>query len=161
MGELQGRVEKFGLELSPEKTRRIEFLREAEPGLARFDFLGFEFSWGRDRQGRPHIQRRTSRVRLRASIARLTEWCRDERRRRLRPLFADLNAKLRGYYQYYGVYGNYRSLKQFYTASIKILFKWLNRRSQRRSFTWAGFSEVLKAYEVPPPCCRRRILQAS
>ena len=161
MEELKGRVAKFGLELSAEKTRRIEFLREAEPGRTRFDFLGFEFSWGRDRQGRPHIQRRTSRVRLRASIARLTEWCRDERRRRLRPLFVELNSKLRGYYQYYGVYGNYRSLKQFYTASTKILFKWLNRRSQRRSFTWVGFSEVLKAYEVPTPCCRRRILQRS
>jgi len=83
-------------------------------------------------------------VRLRASIARLTEWCRDGWRRRLRPLFVELNSKLRGYYQYYGVYGNYRSLKQFYTASTKILFKWLNRRSQRRRFTWAGFSEVLK-----------------
>ena len=51
-------------------------------------------------------------------------------------MFRDLNAKLRGYYRYYGVQGNYPSLQQFFNRAMRILFKWLNRRSQRRSYTW-------------------------
>jgi len=45
-----------------------------------------------------------------------------------------LNAKLRGYYNYYGVIGNTRGIKEFFTQAIKILYKWLNSRSQREEF---------------------------
>ena len=151
MGELKGRVEKFGLELSQEKTRRIEFLREAEPGRARFDFLGFELRWGKDRAGKPHLKRRTSRKRMRDSLKRFTEWCKEKCRCSQKDLFRELNAKFRGYYNYYGVNGNSRSLNEFYTSAMRILFKWLNRRSQRRSYNWAGFRELLQHFQVKRP----------
>jgi hypothetical protein len=127
--ELGKRVGKFGLELPAEKTRVIPFLRHTPAGRS-----GFEFYWGKDRGGRPHLKRCASRKKLRASLRRSTEWCKENRNLKPGVLFKRLNAKLRGYYNYYGVIGNYASLKQFYHQAMRILFKWLNR-SQRRSYT--------------------------
>lgn len=77
--ELGKRLEKFGLEVSVEKTRVIPFHRCPPSGKSRFQFLGFEFYWGKDRGGKPHLKRRTSRKKLRNSIRRFTEWCIENR----------------------------------------------------------------------------------
>ncbi len=66
-------------------------------------------------------------------------------------LLYKLNSKLRGYYNYYGVRGNYDSLASFFYHAIKLLFKWLNRRSQRKSYTWTGFKELLKHFGIAKP----------
>jgi len=149
--ELGQRLGKFGLELSAEKTRVISFSPHQALGRTSFDFLGFEFRWGKDRAGKPHLKRRTSRKKLRNSLKQFTEWCKVECRYRHRDLFRELNAKLRGYYNYYGVHGNYASLNQFYNSAMRILFKWLNRRSQRRSYNWTGFRELLQYFQVEQP----------
>jgi group II intron reverse transcriptase/maturase len=148
---LPERLEKFGLELSAAKTRVIPFYRDPPSGGSRFEFLGFEFSWGKDRKGQPHLKRRTARKRLWASLVRFAQWCRAVRHRELRELIRVLNAKLRGYYNYYGVIGNYESLETFFRHALRILFKWLNRRSQRRSYTWQGFTALLAYYRVEKP----------
>jgi len=145
------RLGKFKLEMSEEKTRIIPFPRHRPTGKYRFDFLGFEFYWGKDRSGKPHLKRRTSRKKLRSSIKRFTEWCKKNRNLEPRVLFRRLNAKLRGYYNYYGVFGNYDSLQQFFKQVKRILFKWLNRRSQRRSYNWLGFEQLLEHYRVEQP----------
>ena len=148
---LRERMEKFRLELATEKTRIISFNRNAPDGKSRFDFLGFEFYWGKDRKRRPHLKRRTSRKKLRSSIRRFTEWCKKNRNLEPRVLFRRLRAKLRGYYNYYGVMGNSKSLEQFYYQVKRILYKWLNRRSQRRSYNWKGFEQLLEHYGVERP----------
>jgi group II intron reverse transcriptase/maturase len=145
------RLEKFGLTLAAEKTRILPFSRQQPRGQGRFEFLGFEFRWGQDRTGKAHLKRRTARPKLRASLQRFTQWCRESRHLRLRGLFARLNTKLRGYYNYYGVYGNSPSLKQFFEGAMQILLKWLNRRSQRRSYTWQGFAAILERFKVERP----------
>jgi len=145
------RLRQFGLELSAEKTRVIPFGRRHPLGKTGFDFLGFEFRWGHDRQGVPRVQRRTSRKKLRNSLRQFTEWCKDKARSKLAKVGDELNAKLRGHYNYYGVNGNSASLKQFYDAALRILFKWLNRRSQRKSYNWTGFQELLRDLGVEPP----------
>ena len=145
------RLEKFGLALSVDKTRVIPFSRHITPGKTSFDFLGFEFRWGKDRGGKAHLKRRTSREKLRATFRRFTEWCKKNRHLKTRGLFKRLNAKLRGYYNYYGVHGNYAGLKQFYGGAMRILFKWLNRRSHRRSYNWIGFKEMLDHFKVEEP----------
>ena len=150
-GVLGKRLGKFGLEVSAEKTRIIPFDRQRPTGKTGFDFLGFEFFWGKDRGGRPHLKRRTSRKKLRASLKRFTEWCKESRNLRLGELFRRLNAKLRGYYNYYGVIGNYVSLMQFFQQAIQILFKWLNRRSQRRSYNRRTFDELLEYFAIERP----------
>jgi len=155
-GLLGLRLEKFGLQLAAAKTRIIRFDRSDEPGTTRFDFLGFEFFWGNDRKGERRVQRRTSRKKFRNSLATFTQWCKQSRHMPLGKLFPLLKSKLRGYYNYYGVRGNSYGLREFYEPSMKILWKWLNRRSQRRSVSWDGFADLLTHFQVPRPRVRIR-----
>ena len=150
-GALEHRLSKFGLQLAAAKSRVIPFSRNGEPGQTRFDFLGFEFYWGKDRAGKPHLKRRTSRKKLRNSLSNFTAWCKQSRHVRLKKLFASLNLKLRGYYNYYGVSGNSDRLREFFNETMGTLWKWLNRRSPRRSFTRAAFDDLLDHFRVPRP----------
>ena len=109
---------------------------------ARFDSLGFVFRWGYDRKGRPHIKKRTSRQKLHKSIVLMTTWCREHRNLPVREIFRKLNSKLRGYYNHYGMIGNYKSLSEFFYHVNRILCKWLNRRSERKSYNWASFNAL-------------------
>lgn len=145
------RLGKFGLTLSEEKTRVISFSRFRKEERTSFEFLGFEFRWGVSHKGKDLIKRRTSRKRLRRSLRNLKEWCREMRNVRLKRLFAELNSKLSGYYNYYGVIGNYKSLREFFLRGMRILYKWLNRRSQRRSFNYREFFEALRRYKIEKP----------
>jgi group II intron reverse transcriptase/maturase len=145
------RLEKFGLTLAAEKTRVLPFSRHQPPGQGRFAFLGFEFYWGRDRAGKAHLKRRTARAKLRASLQRFTQWCQETRHQRLSELFQQLNRKLRGYYQYYGVHGNSASLQHFFDGVVRRLWQWLNRRSQRPSYTWQGFTALLEHCKIARP----------
>ena len=149
--ELGQRLKKFGLMLSEEKSHIILFSRYRPNESGRFDFLGFEFYWSKDLEGKDHLKRRTSRKKLHSSLKRLTVWCRKNRNLKLRVLFNRLNVKLRGYYNYYGVNCNLAGLNEFFFQAMRILYKWLNRRSQRRSYNWAGFRELLKHFVVERP----------
>jgi hypothetical protein len=62
-----------------------------------------------------------------------------------------VNAKLRGYYSYYGIIGNGRSLKDFFRQARKILYKWLNRRSQKRSLDYNAFDQVCEHCRIEVP----------
>jgi RNA-directed DNA polymerase len=149
--DLGERLGKFGLDVAPEKTRILRFCRFDLNGSGRFDFLGFEYYWERTRTGRLGVKRRTSRKKLRASLANMTDWIRRNRSLRVGQLLSILRVKYRGYWNYYGVIGNSASLAQFFYRSKRILFKWLNRRSQRRSYTWTGFQALLDFFGVEGP----------
>lgn len=149
--ELGERLEKFGLELAQEKTNIIIFSRFRQEDKTKFEFLGFEFRWGVSRKGKAIIKRRTAPGKLRKSIIAFTDWCKKMRSKRLRKLFPKLIAKLRGYTNYYGLIGNFRSLSKFYEHVKRIFYKWLNRRSQRRSFNLAEFDSCWARYRVPKP----------
>lgn len=153
---LKFRLEKFGLQLAEEKTRVIAFSRGHKPGATRFDFLGFDFFWGKDRAGKAHLKHRTSRKKLRNAIANFAQWCRQNRHVPLKELIPRLNLKLQGYYNYYGVTGNSEGLEEFFNKAMCTLLKWLNRRSQRRSFNWQGFKDMLDHFKVPRPRIRVR-----
>ena len=144
------RLNKFGLSLSSDKTRIIRFSR-FEKGTNYFEFLGFEFRWGTSRKGKDMIKLRTSRKKLLSSLIKFSLWCRKCRNLRLGRIFKLLNAKLRGYYNYYGIIGNFASLQEFFRQALKILFKWLNRRSQRRSFCYNIFNQIVKFYHIEKP----------
>jgi len=59
--------------------------------------------------------------------------------------------KLRGYWNYYGVIGNSKSLQRYWKEVQKILWKWLNRRSQRKSYKLKGFDMMWKNWGMPGP----------
>jgi hypothetical protein len=101
--ELGQRHSKLGLEVSADKTRGIPCSRHQAPGHTSFDCLGIAFRWGQDRTGKPHLKRRTSRKKLRNSLKRVTDWCKEKCRYRRKDLFRELKAKLRGYDNDYGV----------------------------------------------------------
>ena len=149
---LPKRLGRYGLELSAEKSRILRFKRfklgkEAES----FEFLGFEFRWIVDRKGVPRVKRRTSPKRARLSLARLTEWAKRQRTRPVQEVMRTFSDKLRGYYNYYGVRGNAASLWTYHKAALKILHKWLNRRSQSRCYGWRGFYALVEHFRVPVP----------
>jgi group II intron reverse transcriptase/maturase len=144
------RLEKFGLSLSQDKTKIIKFSR-FEKDANYFEFLGFEFRWGTSRNGKDIIKRRTSRKKLLASLKRFALWCRKCRNLRLRKIFKLFNVKLRGYYNYYGVIGNFTSLQKFFFQALRVLYKWLNRRSQKRSFCYNIFNQITEFYEIEKP----------
>ena len=155
---LPGRLGKFGLEVAAEKTRILTFGRWQQ-GNQRFSFLGFELYWGKSRDGRPNVKRRTARKRLRRAVGEVDAWIRSKRSMKLRELIEVLNTKLRGHYQYYGVIGNSQSLSAFHYQVKMSLFKWLNRRSQKRSYTWPQFTRRICGKLQNPRVAERRVQQ--
>jgi len=141
---LNGHLGKFGLEVAAEKTRILLFSKKMLKQSKTFGFLGFEFRRGISRNFKPVIKRRTSREKPRASMAAFTEWIKTNRNKKISKLMTTLMDNYRGYWNYSGVPGNYESLKTFYYQTRRILFKWLNRRSQRLSSNWAGFKDLLQ-----------------
>jgi len=117
-----------------------------------FDFLGFTFRWITSRKGKDIISHTTSKNKFKASIQKIKEWIKENRNNRLRKLIDLLNIKLKGYYNYYGVIGNYKMLEKMNFIVKRLLYKWMNRRSQRRSFNWKEFSKKLKErYPIQRP----------
>jgi group II intron reverse transcriptase/maturase len=145
------RLEQFGLETAAEKTKVIQFGGKGTEGGEPFDFLGFEFRWAKTRSGKRYIRRRTSRKRLRRALLAFTAWIKKWRWMNLKRLIGALNRKLQGHYNYYGVLGNYDGIYLFYWVLKRLMFKWLNRRSQRSSYTIEGFKQMLESYKLAPP----------
>jgi group II intron reverse transcriptase/maturase len=149
--ELSHRLAKFGLETAPEKTRTLRFSRYVEEPNEAFEFLGFEFRWVRRRTGKMGVRRRTAPKRLHASIKSFDEWIRTNKDRRISTIMEAVCRKLRGHWNYYGVRGNFESLFKFYSSCRRLLFRRLNRRSQRRSYTGEAYESMLKHFKVPSP----------
>jgi RNA-directed DNA polymerase len=145
------RLGKFKLELAEEKTKIISFSRFRKHENTSFEFLGFEFRWVVSNKGKDVIRRRTSRSKLRKSIKAFSLWCKENRSKRIKNIVETLNSKYRGYFNYYAVIGNSKGIGEFYSSTLKILYKWLNRRSQRKSFNWDEFSEKMKWYGLIKP----------
>jgi len=152
MRVMDKRLVKFNLDLSEEKTRAIRFTRfETKKGNS-FVFLGFEFRWGLSRKKKPLVKMRTAKMKFRLALAAITKWIKKERYALdLADIIGSFGAKLLGHFNYYGVSGNIDMLKSFYHHACHIVFKWLNRRSQRKSYNWHGFEELLKQFHVPRP----------
>ena len=150
---LPKRLGKYSLSLAEEKSSLVRFDRSDPDRSGKFTFLGFDFYWGRSRRNPRYVivKRRTNREKFRQSLRAMKEWIRKKRCGKLNELLASLRRKLLGYRNYYGVIGNSHMLARYYCAVQRMLYKWLNRRSQRRSMTWAQFQRRLPGWELPPP----------
>ena len=149
---LQGRLDKFELELSEEKTKIIRLpKKDDEDGNNTFDFLGFTHYMGKCRDGVKRIKRKTSRKRFRRGISKFSNWIRNNRTMPVKEVMKKLNRKLIGTYNYYAVSDNIRSMRKFYREIINLVYKWLNRRSQKNSFGWDDFKLFLKKYNIVKP----------
>lgn len=149
--ELPGRLAKFGLSMAMDKSGILRFSRCDVKGSKCFTFLGFEFYWANTRKGKTTVKRRTSKKKYKASLADLKEWVRNNRSRPLQALAKTLRRKFSGYFNYYGVIGNSERLWSYWNQARKIIFRGLNRRSQRLSFNWTGFNQMWKTLAIPNP----------
>ena len=156
---LEERFAKFDLELHPDKTRVLSFGRHERENAERqnrkpntFDFLGLTHYCGKSRKGKFIVSRTTSRAKFRRKCKELNAWLKAVRNTaKAKEWWPILEAKLRGHYQYYGVSGNMTAMKRYYAVALRLTRKWLNRRSQRKVYSWKRFLEYLEHYPLPLP----------
>jgi hypothetical protein len=145
---LKTRLEKYSLKLAPDKTRKLMFNRFRKSESEVFSFLGFEFRWTATRKGKDHVCLRTDSNRLRRIVREFKEWCKCHRHKRIAWIMGMVKAKLRGLRNYFGVTGNSDFLRNVNLLFRKTLYRWLNRRSERKSYAWPTFSRIWEMYNV-------------
>ena len=145
------RLNKFGLEVATEKTKIVRLKKDDKDddgNKPTFDFLGFTHYLGKTTKGKSVVTRKTSRKKYVQSLRNCKEWMRSNRTMPIKQFMKELNRKLLGYCNYYAVTGNSKKLKDYLDKCKSFLFKWLNRRSQKRSFNWDDYVLFLKKYPL-------------
>jgi len=153
---LRQRLGKFGLKVSEEKSRIIEFgrkawQREKEAGgkVSTFNFLGFTHYCDKTRKGGFKVGRKTSQKKMRAKLKAMNQWLKSIRNAiEFKEWWRVLKQKLVGHYNYYGMSGNMKGLRIFYSQSVRLAYKWINRWSLKRSFNWEKYRRLI--YEWNP-----------
>ena len=147
---LKRRMGNFGLSLEEEKSRLIEFGRFAETNCAKrrtrpetFTFLGFTHYCSKSRNGKFRVKRKTSRKKFSKKLKEVHKKIGEMRMMKTKDIVKKLNEILVGYFHYYGITDNTRSIKSFRYEVMKSLFYWLNRRSQKKSYNWVDFLRML------------------
>jgi len=150
---LTKRLEKYKLELNEEKTKQIPFdKRLVAQGIEQgtFDFLSFTFYWGKARSGRFVPKLKTKAKTMKIKLNKVKEWIKGIKDRKpLREIWKIFTSKLRGHINYYGVSHNSENVAKFVHEANRIVFKGLNRRSQRKSFTWEQYAKYVQAHPLP------------
>jgi len=156
--DFRERLVKFGLELHPDKTRRIEFGRYAEQTRKRrgegkpetFDFLGFTHLSGKNRKGYFTVKRRTIAKRLRAKLQEIKQQLQRRRHDPVAQTGEWLRSVVQGYFNYHAVPGNLPSLGLFRVRLTRLWRTQLLHRSQRHRCPWARMRR-LAARWLPLP----------
>jgi RNA-directed DNA polymerase len=156
---LKERLSKFGLKISEKKSKIIEFGRYFGNRAQRegkrvetFDYLGFTHYCGRSRKGNFMLGRKTAKKKFRQEMKALNQWLKAVRNQvKLEDWWKGLGQKLRGHYQYYGISGNYRGIQQFFWEAQRLAYKWINRRSQMKSYNWEQFNHFQEYNPLPKP----------
>ncbi len=150
------RLERFNLEVAEEKTRIIKLNKDEDidkddedKGGNSFDFLGFTHYVGRDKNGSKRVKRKTSKKKYRASLIRCKEWMKKNRTMPTKAFMKTVKAKIQGHCNYYGITDNRRAVGNFIDECRSLIYKWLNRRSQKKSFNWNKYVLFLKKYPLP------------
>lgn len=147
------RLSKYGLKMNEDKTKLVRFSKkEQKQGRKQetFDFLGFTFYYGKSRKGFQLVKVKTIGKRFNSKLKKTNEWARSIKNKfSLKQIMKTAASKTRGHIQYYGVSHNFKTVDVFVYRVTRILFKWLNRRSQRKSFSWEQFSKYLELINFP------------
>lgn len=163
--QLGERLEKFGLKLAEEKTQRIEFGPYARQNARargekpkEFTFLGFTHYCGTTRFGDFKVKRRTSRKKLVLCLQRFTDWARKMYSLlRKGDMLRTARRMIIGHLNYYAITDNYKLSSRFVYYATRILFKWINRKSQRRAYSWKQFRDALQTIDWPRISIRKNL----
>lgn len=147
MAVLPKRFEKFKLTLHPEKTKIVNLNSKRGEGSRSFDFLGFTHYLSKSRKGKVILKRKTSSNKLTQALSKTQVWIKSNRHKKLNELIYDLNIKLRGHYNYYGVTFNSRSINRYYEQVKRILHKWINRRGGKKVWNWNKFTKLITEWQ--------------
>ena len=161
--QLPERLGEFGLKLTAEKTRCIEFGRFARESAYKrgekpkeFTFLGLTHYCGKTMGGYFKVKRRTSRKKLGQSLRTFADWARNARHRvRKGEMLRQAKVRVTGHLNYYAITDNSEQCRRYVFYATRLLFKWLNRKSQRKAYTWAGFNHALRWVGWPKPSIRK------
>ncbi len=156
---LRQRLDKFGLKIAKDKSRIIEFGRNAwqktkatGKKVDTFDFLGFTHYCDKTRRGKFKLGRKTASSRFRQKMKAANLWVKSVRNLvELKQWWQVLGKKLIGHYNYYGISGNMPQIRKFYQRNLSLAYKWINRRSQKKSYNWEQFCRFLKYNSLPIP----------
>jgi group II intron reverse transcriptase/maturase len=154
---LKERLKEFGLAVAEEKTRCIEFGRFARGDAYKrgekpkeFTFLGFTHYCGKTREGYFKVKRRTSRKKLGESLSKFTQWAKRARHvLRKGEMLREARIRVMGHLGYYAITDNLVRCDTYVYRAMRILYKWLNRKSQRKAYTWEGFKQALAWVDWP------------
>jgi len=154
LAALPKRLSKFKLRLAGEKSGLVKFNRWEPKSSGKFTFLGFDFYWSPTRRNPKHwvVKRKTNKKKFRRSLQTMKVWLKKSRHWPLKMILSSLRRRLRGYWNYYCVIANDKMTWRYNRAVIELVFKWLNRRSQRKSYTWKTFLKNWKGnWQIPTP----------
>lgn len=146
---LSARLASFALELAAHKTHLVAFGSRSLNAPRRTDaartfyFLGFTHTMARSRRGGLRIERHTERKRFSRKLKGFGERLKRLRTQGGRAMMRYAHEHLSGHIQYYGVSGNARRLHRYIEQAHRLLYKWLNRRSQRRSLSWETYRDKI------------------
>jgi len=155
--EMRARLAEFHLELEESKTKLLRFGRFAKEDAKRegkevesFDFLGFTHYCDHTRKGFFKVKRRTAKKKYRAKLADMSAWLQKSRNvLKNGELLKRAKARLVGHLNYYAITDNSRMCGNYRYEVGKLLYKWLNRQSQRRSYTWKQLNSAFAWVEWP------------
>lgn len=154
MNQLPHRLAKFKLRLAEEKSALVKFNKWDGKGSKKFTFLGFDYYWSPSFKNPKWnvLKMQTNKKKFKSSLLGMKEWIKKHRSMPLKMILSSLRKKLRGYWNYYAVITNVERLRQYQQAVNKVVFKWLNRRSHRRSYTWGAYLEHwFGDWQLPQP----------
>lgn len=157
--DLRSRLSKFGLQVAEDKTQLLEFGRRAWAKYKRygkrvktFTFLGFTHYCTESRKGYFKVVHKTSKVSFNKGLKKATEFIKKARNfLQLKEIWAALKSRLVGHYNYFSISGNYQSISKYYLEIVRTVFKWINRRSQKKSMNWEQFNNYLLLFPLPKP----------
>lgn len=144
------RFAQFKLEIEETKTKIFPFGRYAKE-QHNFDFLGFTITNGKTRNGYYKVDYTTSKKKSKLKYKSLQDFVKVNKATKPKDLIKQLNKKLIGLYNYFGISGNYIWLINIYNFAKRILRKWLNRRSQRGKISWEKFNNIIKYNPLVKP----------
>jgi len=158
---LTNRLAKFKLEIAGEKSKIIEFGRFAEANMAKsgqkadtFDFLGFTHYCGKSKAGKFRVKRITSKKKMRSKVVKIKQWLRKSLTKPIVQLIKELNVKLQGHYNYYGITDNTPGIKKYAYIVRRALFRHINRRRQGKPCDFLKFEKLISKYPLATPRIR-------
>jgi len=157
LNQLKERFRKFGLSVAEDKTQIIKFgkrewylAEKQNRKVSTFNFLGFTHYGRKSRKGKWIMGHKTSKSNMARKLKEIKEYLKEVRNRvLLKEWWPTLILKVKGHLNYFGISGNYYCLEQFRNSVLHLAFKWINRRSQKKSMNWERYLRFLEYNPLP------------